>query len=333
MAEASAPAPADPRGDGALLAVEGLRIELERRARPPVPIARDVSLRVDEGEIVGLIGESGSGKTMTAKSLIGLLPDRIRVVAGRAMFRSRDLFALTAPQMRRVRGAEIALIPQDALHALNPVQVIGRQVGEPVEVHTRRPAADIRELVLRLLERVRIPNARVRAGDYPHQFSGGMQQRALTAMALSMEPHLILADEPTTALDVTIQAEIIALIRDLRTQTGASFLFISHDLGLVSSLCDRIYVMYAGEIVESGAHEEIFGRPRHPYTRALMGAAPRLLGNPERLATIPGRIPPPSEEIAGCRFRVRCPLAETRCGAPPPLRDLAGGHAARCWLA
>ena len=320
-------------GGGALLAVEGLRIELERRAQPPVPIARDVSLRVDEGEIVGLIGESGSGKTMTAKSLIGLLPERIHVVAGRAVFRSRDLLALTPRQMRGVRGAEIALIPQDALHALNPVQVIGRQVGEPLEVHTRRPATDIRDLVVRLLERVRIPDAKARTGDYPHQFSGGMQQRALTAMALSMEPPLILADEPTTALDVTIQAEIITLIRDLRAQTGASFLFISHDLGLVSSLCDRIYVMYAGEIVESGALDEIFGRPRHPYTRALVGAAPRLLGNPERLSTIPGRIPPPSEEIAGCRFRVRCPLAESRCIEPPPLRAVAKGHATRCWLA
>ena len=331
MAEGAAPA--DERGGGALLEVEGLTIELERRAQAPVPIARDVSLRVDEREIVGLIGESGSGKTMTAKSLIGLLPDRIRVAAGRAMFRSRDLFALTAQQMRAVRGAEISLIPQDALHALNPVQVIGRQVGEPVEVHTRRPATDIRDLVLRLLERVRIPDARARASDHPHQFSGGMQQRALTAMALSMEPPLILADEPTTALDVTIQAEIIALIRDLRTQTGASFLFISHDLGLVSSLCDRIYVMYAGEIVESGARDEIFGGPRHPYTRALTGAAPRLLGNPERLSTIPGRIPQPSEEIAGCRFRIRCPLAEPRCAAPPLLREVAEGHAARCWLA
>ena len=323
----------DGGGAAPLLEVAGLRIALERRAEAPVPIARDVSLRVEEGEIVGLIGESGSGKTMTAKSLLGLLPERIHVVAGRAMFRSRDLFALTPPQMREVRGAEIALIPQDALHALNPVQVVGRQVGEPVEVHARRPGAEIRELVVRLLERVHIPNPHARSADYPHQFSGGMQQRALTAMALSMEPPLILADEPTTALDVTIQAEIIALIRDLRAQTGTSFLFISHDLGLVSSLCDRIYVMYAGEIVESGVREEIFDRPRHPYTRALMGAAPRLLGNPERLSTIPGRIPQPSEEIAGCRFRVRCPLAEARCAEPPPLREAARGHDARCWLA
>ena len=331
MAEGAAPAGRD--GGRTLLAVEGLRIEVERRGLAPVPIARDVSLRVGEGEIVGLIGESGSGKTVTAKSLIGLLPDRIRVAAGRATYRGRDLFALTPRQMRAVRGAEISLIPQDALHALNPVQVIGRQVGEPVEVHTRRPAADVRELVVRLLERVRIPDPRARAGAYPHQFSGGMQQRALTAMALSMEPPLILADEPTTALDVTIQAEIIALIRDLRAQTGASFLFISHDLGLVSSLCDWIYVMYAGEIVESGAREGIFDRPRHPYTHALMGAAPRLLGNPERLSTIPGRIPQPAEEIAGCRFRDRCPRAEPRCAAAPALREVAGGHAARCWLA
>ncbi len=315
-----------------LLSVEGLTIELRRRGLPSVPIARDVSLRVDEGEIVGLIGESGSGKTVTAKSLIGLLPDGIHVAAGQANFRGRDLFALSAREMRSVRGAQISLIPQDALHALNPVQLVGWQVGEPVEVHTRRTAADIRDMVVRLLERVHIPNALARTRDYPHQFSGGMQQRALTAMALSMEPPLILADEPTTALDVTIQAEIIALIKDLRAQTGTSFLFISHDLGLVSGLCDRIYVMYAGEIVESGVRDQIFSRPRHPYTRALMGAAPRLRGNPDQLLTIPGRIPQPSEEIAGCRFRDRCPMAVARCIEPPPLVEDSAFHATRCWL-
>ncbi len=316
-----------------LLQVEGLQIALRSRGRPAVPIARDVSLHVNAGEIVGLIGESGSGKSVTAKSLIGMLPRRIDVVGGTAQFSGRDLLQLSPADMRAVRGAEISLIPQDALHALNPVQNVGRQVGEPIAVHTRNTMAQIRVRVVRLLERVQIPNPAARAKDYPHQFSGGMQQRALTAMALSMEPPLILADEPTTALDVTIQAEIIKLIRDLREQTGTSFLFISHDLGLVSSLCDRIYVMYAGEIVESGIRDEIFGQPRHPYTRALIGSAPRLRGNPAKLFTIPGRIPQPTEEIAGCRFRPRCPLAEVRCATPPPLRVDDDGHAARCWLA
>ncbi len=316
-----------------LLSVEGLGIALKRPGRPPVAIARDVWLNVNEGEIVGLIGESGSGKTMTAKSLIGLLPDRIDVVAGRAEFRGKDLFSLNSKALRKVRGAEIALIPQDALHALNPVKKVGWQVGEAVVVHDGLPRSRIDSFVGHLLELVHIPDARRRAGDYPHQFSGGMQQRALTAMALSMGPPLILADEPTTALDVTIQAEIIDLIRELRGTTGASFLFISHDLALVSSFCDRIYVMYAGEIVESGKRDAIFNRTRHPYTRALIGAAPRPTGNPEMLPTIPGRIPQPFEEIEGCRFRDRCPMAGPRCMSPPRLESDGNDHAVRCWYA
>ena len=354
-----------------LLRVEGLCIDHERRGQAAAPIARDVSMRVDPGEIVGLIGESGSGKSVTAKSLIGMLPRGIRVTGGTAEFRGRDLLRLGPRDMRAIRGAEISLIPQDALHALNPVHIVGRQVGEPIEVHTRQPRSAIRQQVEQLLRQVRIPDPSVRSTDYPHQFSGGMQQRVLTAirqqveqllrqvripdpsvrstdyphqfsggmqqrvltaMALSMEPPLILADEPT-ALDVTIQAQILELIRDLRNDTGTSFLFISHDLGLVSTLCDRIYVMYAGEIVESSRRDEIFRAPRHPYTQGLIGSVPRLRGSARRLATIPGRIPRPSEEIAGCRFRPRCPLAEARCTLPPELRHDSAGHAARCWLA
>ncbi len=316
-----------------LLRVEGLTIHHERRGHPVAAIARDVSMRVDPGEIVGLIGESGSGKSVTAKSLIGMLPRGIRITKGKAEFRGRDLFRLSAQDMRGIRGAEISLIPQDALHALNPVHIVGRQVGEPIEVHTSRKPSVIRQRVNELLRRVQIPDSAVRAADYPHQFSGGMQQRVLTAMALSMEPPLILADEPTTALDVTIQAQILALIRDLRNDTGTSFLFISHDLGMVSTLCDRIYVMYAGEIVESGERNEIFRAPRHPYTRGLIGSVPRLRGGAERLAAIPGRIPRPSEEIEGCRFRPRCPMAEARCTTTPTLRRVEGQHTARCWLA
>ena len=319
--------------NGSLLQVDGLWIHHQRRGRPPAAIARDVSLRVEAGEIVGLIGESGSGKSLTAKSLIGMLPRGVRITGGQAEFRGRDLFRLDAQALRAIRGAEISLIPQDALHALNPVQIVGRQVGEPVEVHTSQPRPAIRRRVEQLLRRVRIPNPADRARDFPHQFSGGMQQRVLTAMALSMEPPLILADEPTTALDVTIQAQILDLIRDLRRDTGTSFLFISHDLGLVSTLCDRIYVMYAGEIVESGTRDEIFLAPRHPYTRGLIGSVPRLRGGTKRLETIPGRIPRPSDEIAGCRFQPRCPLAEARCHRPPALALGPDGHAARCWLA
>ena len=322
---------AQPAG-GDVLRIDGLTIELSRGRADVCSIVDDVSLRIGAREIVGLIGESGSGKTVTAKSLIGLLPDRIRVAAGTAMFRGKDLFALGAKAMRDVRGSEISLIPQDALHALNPVHRVGRQVGEPVRIHTGQSESAIRALVLRLLAKVRIDNPDLRIGQFPHQFSGGMQQRALTAMALSMEPPLIIADEPTTALDVTIQAQIIALLKDLHQETDASFLFISHDLGLVSSLCERIYVMYAGVIVESAEAQDIFSKPRHPYTRALIGSVPRLRSNPDALQTIAGQVPSPFEHDGGCRFRNRCPLAEERCTAPPPMRDHGHGHFSRCWV-
>ncbi len=315
-----------------VLRVEGLSIELARRDGSLGSIVKDVSLRIGRREIVGLIGESGSGKTMTAKSLVGMLPARIKVTAGSAMFEGRDLLALGEAEIRKVRGAKISVIPQDALHALNPVHRIGQQVGEPIRVHSDAGDRAIWARVLELLAKVRIENPAARARDYPHQFSGGMQQRALTAMALAMEPPLIIADEPTTALDVTIQAQIIALIRQLRQETRASFLFVSHDLGLVASLCERIYVMYAGQIVESGARAAIFSRPEHPYTRDLIGSIQRLGANPERLRTIAGQIPSPFEHDGGCRFRNRCPLAEARCRAAPPLRRHDAGHESRCWI-
>ena len=314
-----------------ILTVEGLSLEVRRRGAVG-SIVHDASLRVGQGEIVGLIGESGSGKTMTAKALLGLLPERVHVSGGRAMFGGRDLLSATARELRAIRGAEIAAIPQDALHALNPVLRIGRQVGEPIEVHdpARSPSA-IRDRVRSLLAQVGIDRPAERARQYPHEFSGGMQQRAVTAMALAMSPRLIIADEPTTALDVTIQAQVLDLLRELRRETGTSFLFISHDLGLVSSFCDRIYVMYAGVIVESGPAAEIFAAPRHPYTRALIGSVPRLGANPEWLASIPGQIPSPFAHDEGCRFRGRCPLAHDRCTRPPPRVPHGAGHESLCW--
>jgi len=315
-----------------ILRIDGLTVELSRSRGDVCSIVDDVSLRIGAREIVGLIGESGSGKTVTAKSLIGLLPNRIKVAAGSAMFRGKDLFSLSASEMRDIRGAEISVIPQDALHALNPVHRIGRQVGEPVRIHTDRKEGAIRQLVLKLLDKVRIDRPELRIGQFPHQFSGGMQLRALTAIALSMEPPLIIADEPTTALDVTVQAQIIDLLKDLHKDTEASFLFISHDLGLVSSLCYRIYVMYAGVIVESAKTEDIFSTPRHPYTRALIGSVPRLRSNPDALQTIAGQVPSPFDHDGGCRFRNRCPLAEDRCKRPPPVREHGPGHVSRCWV-
>ena len=317
---------------GDVLEINGLSIELTGRGKTVGSIVHDVSLRIGHREIVGLIGESGSGKTIAAKSLIGLLPKRIRVTEGTAMFRGTDLFTLSPKAIRKIRGKAISVIPQDALHALNPVHRIGRQVGEPLSIHTDRSGSAIREIVLEYLAKVKIDNPRLRARQYPHQFSGGMQQRALTAMAVSTEPSLIIADEPTTALDVTIQAQIIALLKDLRDGTEASFLFISHDLGLVSTLCDRIYVMYAGEIVESAQGADIFSKPRHPYTRALIGSVPRLHENPDTLQIIAGQIASPFEHDSGCRFRARCSFAEDRCANPQPMRSHGGIHVSRCWI-
>ncbi|MDP6416101.1 MAG: ABC transporter ATP-binding protein, partial [Gammaproteobacteria bacterium] len=237
----------DPAG-GNVLEINGLSIELAGRGKTVGSIVHDVCLRIGHREIVGLIGESGSGKTIAAKSLIGLLPSRIRVTEGTAMFRGTDLFTLSPKAIRKIRGQDISVIPQDALHALNPVHRIGRQVGEPLSIHTDRSGSAIREIVVEYLAKVKIDNPRLRARQYPHQFSGGMQQRALTAMALSTEPSLIIADEPTTALDVTIQAEIIRLLLALQKQHGIAYLFITHDLKVVRAMASQVLVMKGGAV-------------------------------------------------------------------------------------
>ena len=316
-----------------VLRADGITIEARHRRRGRGVIARDVSLAIHEGEIVGLIGESGSGKTLTAKALLGLLPRGVRASAGSARLKGVDLLSLAPDALRRVRGEEIALIPQDALHALNPVMTVGAQVGEPFVIHRgAKWAAALRQAV-DLLALVQLPEPEKRIAEYPHQFSGGMQQRAMIAMGLALGPSLIVADEPTTALDVTVQARILALVRQLRDRTGAAFLFITHDLGIVGELCDWVYVMYAGQVVEAGATRRIFADPRHPYTRALIAATPPIARRADRLAAIPGQIPSPFEPTPGCRFAARCTRLFARCAAEPPPVDVAPGHMARCWLA
>ncbi|MFO1349537.1 MAG: ABC transporter ATP-binding protein [Gammaproteobacteria bacterium] len=253
-----------------------------------------VSLEVWPGEIVGLIGESGSGKTLTALSVLGLAPRAVKIVAGDIRLAGQSLVTLSESERRAIRGERIAFIPQDAMRALNPVLRIDHQVGEPFHIHRRTPWWEARALAAQLLGQVHITDAAIRAREYPHQFSGGMQQRAMIAMGLALEPELLIADEPTTALDVTIQAQVLKLLREIREAHGSAILFITHDLGIVAELCDWVYVIYAGAILEQGPVARLFERPSHPYTQALLGATPAVHRVQEELLAIPGQIPRPT---------------------------------------
>jgi oligopeptide/dipeptide ABC transporter ATP-binding protein len=322
-----------PRGDErpAVLEIRDLSIEFRGR-RGVARVVDRVSLEVGAGEIVGLIGESGSGKTMTALSILGLLPRGARVSGGDIRLDGRSLIGLSQAGLRAIRGNRVALIPQDALRALNPVHRIARQVGEPHVIHRGSDWAAAEARAVEQLAEVHIREPEQRAQEYPHQFSGGMQQRAMIAMGLALEPELLVADEPTTALDVTVQAQVLNLLREIRDTHGAAILFITHDLGVVAQLCDRVYVIYAGIVVETGPVEAIFARPGHPYTQALLRATPTVGTVQDELVSIPGQIPSAYELPAGCRFAERCPHRFARCAEEPAWFTLEPGHAARCWL-
>lgn len=284
-------------GQGAVAAVDG------------------VSFTVAEGQTVALLGESGCGKTVTALSLMRLVPSPPGRTTGGSVVLFHpssgeriDLLAVSEKRMRSIRGGRMAMIFQDPMASLNPVFTLGAQIGEAVTLHQRRSRRSARGAVEHLLERVGIPEPARRANDYPHQWSGGMQQRALIAMALACRPILLIADEPTSALDVTTQAQILGLLRRIQDETGMSLLIISHDLGVVANLADRVYVMYAGRIVEHGSVQTILARPAHPYTQALLECTPRLQGGPQRLRVIPGQAPDPANYPSGCRFHPRCSL-------------------------
>ena len=294
-----------------------------------------VSFSVGVGETVGVVGESGCGKSVTALSILRLIRAPGRIESGSVMrFEGRDLLALDEREMQRVRGNRIAMVFQEPMTALNPVFTIGDQIGEVARIHAVMSKRDAWAKAIEMLELVGIPAPAQRAGEYPHQLSGGMRQRVVIAMALVMNPALVIADEPTTALDVTIQAQILELLADLTRRLGTSVLLITHDLGVVAENCSRVVVMYAGEVVEEATTVDLFARAHHPYTEGLLGAMPRVGGERERLATIPGTVPPPTSWPAGCRFRDRCQYSWERCEAEhPPLYQIGSNHTSRCHLA
>jgi oligopeptide/dipeptide ABC transporter ATP-binding protein len=292
-----------------------------------------VSFDIGKGECLGLVGESGCGKTTTCLSLLRLLPRGAEVTGGQVLFDGTDILALPGEKMQQVRGARIAMILQDPMASLNPLLTIYDQVGEPAYFHRGQRGSTLKDHVVSLLRAVRIPSPDVRMSEFPHQMSGGMRQRAVGAIALSGGPQLIIADEPTTNLDVTIQAQYLNMLKDLQRRTGVALLFITHNLGIVAKMCDRVAVMYAGKIVEQGPVREIFLRPRHPYTKALLSSIPKI-GSKEPLYAIPGQPPDLATLPSGCAFHPRCPSAMERCATDEPTAFALGErHEARCWLA
>jgi oligopeptide/dipeptide ABC transporter ATP-binding protein len=299
----------------------------------PIAAVDDVGFDIQPGETLGLVGESGSGKSVTALSILRLVQPPGRITGGSIRFRDRDLLALSEPEMRRVRGADISLIFQEPMTALNPVLTVGAQIAEALTVHGRATRAAARVRAVELLEAVRLPDPAARARDYPHQLSGGMRQRVLIAIALACQPALLIADEPTTALDVTIQAEVLDLLREMKTRFGLSLLLITHDLGVVAETADRVAVMYAGRIVEDAPTRSLFRAPQHPYTRGLLASIPGATPG-RRLQAIDGTVPDPAALPPGCAFAPRCPDRFEPCDTEPPRPFPAGAadHHARCYL-
>jgi oligopeptide/dipeptide ABC transporter ATP-binding protein len=290
---------------------------------------------VNAGETVGIVGESGCGKSVTALTILRLVRPPGRIEPGSHIrFEGTDLMALDEHEMQKIRGNRIAMVFQEPMTALNPVFTIGDQIAEVARIHAGMSRREAWAKAVEMLTLVGMPAAAQRAGEYPHQLSGGMRQRVVIAMALVMNPALVIADEPTTALDVTIQAQILELMADLTRRLGTSVLLITHDLGVVAENCARVIVMYAGEVVEEATTATLFDAAHHPYTEGLLGAMPRVGGDAERLATIPGTVPPPTAWPTGCRFHDRCPYAWDRCAREhPPLYQIGGGHVSRCHLA
>ena len=297
-----------------------------------VRAVEDVSFEIFPGEILSLVGESGCGKSVTGLSLLRLIPiPPGKIVSGELLFDGRDLMELEEKEMERVRGNDISMIFQEPMTSLNPVFTIGNQIMEALQLHQNLDKKEARRRAIEMLDRVRIPSPEVRIDSYPHQLSGGMRQRAMIAMALSCQPKLLIADEPTTALDVTIQAQVLRLLKEIQSEMGMAVMLITHDLGVVSEIADRVAVMYAGRIVETGPIEAIFGEMRHPYTKGLWESIPQLKEKRRRLNAITGQVPDPMNLPAGCKFHPRCYLMIDDCKKEePPLYPVNGKHFSRC---
>ncbi|MBJ6360118.1 ABC transporter ATP-binding protein [Paenibacillus sp. MAHUQ-46] len=315
-----------------LLDIRGLEVQLN--GRDPLTVIDSIDLTVHQGEIIGIVGESGCGKSVLSLAIMGLLAKDMHIHDGEIWYDEKPVHQLTAEQVRKLRGKELAMIFQDPLTSLNPSLTVGQQITEMLRLHLKYTKKQAKEEALRLLQRVGLPKPEALLKAYPHQLSGGMRQRVMIAIALSCGPRLLIADEPTTALDVTIQADILDLLRQIRDEDQTSILFISHDLGVIAELCDRIAVMYAGQIVEQGTANELFDAPKHPYTVGLLQSIPSPDKKHERLYAIPGAVPALHNRNEGCRFYSRCQLATEICRMhQPALVGMGGQHRVRCFAA
>ncbi|NLM84877.1 MAG: ABC transporter ATP-binding protein [Clostridiales bacterium] len=312
-----------------LLEIKGLHVQYTTR-RSVIRAVNGIDLKIDAGKTVGLVGETGAGKTTTALSIMRLISTPPgKIAAGEILFEGKDLLKATDHDMRLLRSSEISMIFQDPMTALNPIMRIGQQIAEVIYEHGGCSKKEAMERSKEMLEMVGIPAAR--GSEYPHQFSGGMKQRVIIAMALACNPKLLIADEPTTALDVTIQAQVLEMMSDLKTKFDTSMLLITHDLGIVAEICDEVVIMYAGEIVENGTLEHIFRNARHPYTKGLFASLPSLTKDVDRLTPIPGLMPDPANLPSGCKFHTRCPHATEECAnIQPGLMSVEPGHNVRC---
>jgi peptide/nickel transport system ATP-binding protein len=322
-----------PHDMSSLLEIRDLKTWFAVEGGGEFPAVDGISLSLDTGRTLGIVGESGCGKTVTALSIMGLVPQPPgRIAGGEILFEGTDLLRLSPAALRELRGDRIAMIFQEPMTSLNPAFTVGEQIVEGIQRHRAMSRDAARTLAVEMLARVHISAPEQRFGDYPHKLSGGMRQRVMIAMALACKPQLLIADEPTTALDVTIQAQILDLMRMLREQTGTAIILITHDLGVVAELADDVAVMYAGRIVERAKVADLFAQPQHPYTIGLLGSIPRLDIEQERLAAIEGQVPNPLAPVTGCRFHPRCPFVIDRCrNEEPPVVDVGSGHEAACW--
>jgi len=323
--------------NSALLTIRNLRTQFHT-AEGVIRAVDGIDLTVRSGRVLGVVGESGSGKSVTALSVLRLIPKPPgEIVSGEILFDGTNLLTLREKEMQTIRGKRIAMIFQEPMTSLNPVFSIGNQISEMLRLHMKMSRKDARHRTIELLEMVGIPSADRRIDEYPHQLSGGMRQRVMIAMAISCNPEIIFADEPTTALDVTIQAQILVLLDQLRERLGMSLVLISHDLGVIAEVAHEVAIMYAGRIVEEAGTEELFSRPLHPYTQGLLASLPRFDkagGRKERLQVIPGTVPTLTESLPGCKFTPRCGVAIPHCGLEePPLKEIHPGHRVRCWVA